>query len=80
MLSKVILAINPVSPLNWIVALLIYYTLYKQYIKKQKVNKYLKWAVSFTIYLFITIPIYMTACFLAGYIPPLKLFALFCEF
>ena len=79
MLSKILLALNPVSPANWLVLLCVYCMIYKQYIDKQKFNKYIKYGSAFFIYMILTIPIYMILCMAAGYIPPLRLFALFCE-
>ena len=79
MLSKILLSINPVSPLNWIVALIVYVSIYLNFIKKQAINQNMKYIFAFIVYMILTIPIYMMACALANYIPPLRLLALFCN-
>ena len=78
--SKVLLAINPFSPVNWIVAIILYFTLKKK-LEREKATKStpIKWGILVLTYLVILIPVYMVLCAVAKNIPPLRILALFCR-
>lgn len=78
--SQVLMSINPISPANILVFLILYFTLKKKLEKSEQTkNPLVKWSIMAIVYFVILIPVYMLLCFIAGLIPPLKLIAFVCD-
>lgn len=79
MFRKVLFALNPISPPNWIVLVILYFTLLKKLKKDERTKKpYVKWPIFASVYLVIMIPVYYILCFIAQFIQPLRLIAFLC--
>lgn len=79
MLTKVLFALNPVSPPNWFVFIILYLTLLKKLKNDDRTKKpYVKWPIFAVVYLMIMVPLYYILCFVAQFVPPLRLIAFLC--
>lgn len=79
--SKFLLALNPISPANWITLLILNFTVKKR-LEKNKTTKngFIKWPLFFLFYFMIMIPIYYVVCAISAFLPgPLRLLSLFCD-
>jgi len=78
-LSKILMTMNPIGPLNWIVGLILYFKVKKKLQKDDK-KKWMAWPVFFLLYMIILIPLYYAFCAMSASLPgPLKLISAFCE-
>lgn len=60
-----ILVLNPISPLNWITALILYFSM----VRKKKKDDKLIYLKALGIYLAVLIPIYLLMCIITQMIP-----------
>lgn len=79
-MSKIMFSLNPISPINWLVFIILFFTLKPKLEKNDKTkNKLIKWPLFIGVYMLIMIPVYFVFCMIAGVIPPLKMIAAICE-
>lgn len=65
LLGLTLASINPISLMNWVVGLIIYFS----YIRKNKSDKF-RWPKGIAIYLAVLFPFYFIMCLIVGMIPP----------